>query len=122
MKYLLDSVIIIDHLNNISPATNWLFKNRNVSCLSVITRAEILVGVDSNESSIIKSFLNSFEILPITCVEADIAAEFRQQYKLKLPDALQAAIAQCHKLTLITRNTKDFSPKFHPFVSVPYTF
>lgn len=121
MKYLLDPVILIDHLNNVSSATQWLKVNSKHSFISVITRAEILVGFKSEESEIIKKLLNQFKILPITQVEADIAAELRQIYKWKLPDAFQAAIAQNHKLMLITRNSKDFSPHIHPFVLIPYS-
>ena len=35
-------------------------------------------------------------------------AEIRQQYKIKLPDAIIAATALVYGLVLITRNTKDF--------------
>ncbi|MHB1947698.1 MAG: PIN domain-containing protein [Gammaproteobacteria bacterium] len=121
MKYLLDSVILIDHFNNISKATKWLNANIKNSYISVITRAEILVGFDSDELLIAKSFLDSFKTLPITQSEADIAAELRRQQKWKLPDALQAAVAINHKLLLVTRNTKDFSPKAHTFIAIPYT-
>ena len=48
------------------------------------------------------------------------AARLRRQYRWKLPDALQAALAQQHGLRLATRNTKDFDPAQHAFVVVPY--
>lgn len=121
MKYLLDSVILIDHLNNISKATDWLKSNIKNSHISVITRAEILVGINSEESMLAKAFLDSFKVLSITQEEADIAALLRKKHKWKLPDAFQAAIAINHKLILVTRNTKDFSPKAHRFVSIPYS-
>ncbi|WP_425571141.1 PIN domain-containing protein [Olivibacter ginsenosidimutans] len=35
--------------------------------------------------------------------------KIRRRYSIKLPDAIIAATAISHKLTLITRNTKDFS-------------
>jgi predicted nucleic acid-binding protein len=41
-------------------------------------------------------------------------------YGWKLPDAFQAALALHHHLKLCTRNTKDFDPKKHSFVEVPY--
>jgi predicted nucleic acid-binding protein len=48
-------------------------------------------------------------------------AELRQQLRLKLPDALQAAVAVEHNLTLVTRNTKDFKPGMGTLeVLVPY--
>lgn len=120
MKYLLDSVILIDHFNDIPNASQWLKKNIKESYISVITRAEILVGFNSDKVSLAKTFLDSFKTLPITTIEADIAAELRRINRWKLPDALQAAIAINHKLVLVTRNSKDFSPQTHPFVSIPY--
>jgi predicted nucleic acid-binding protein len=38
----------------------------------------------------------------------------------KLPDAIQAAIARAHGLTLVTRNTRDFQPGGDPEVLIPY--
>ncbi|OAV23859.1 hypothetical protein AO369_2052 [Moraxella catarrhalis] len=43
-KYLLDSVILIDHFNNISQATNFIKKNHKLCYISAITRAEVLTG------------------------------------------------------------------------------
>ncbi|WP_256565294.1 PIN domain-containing protein [Dyadobacter chenhuakuii] len=37
------------------------------------------------------------------------AAEIRKLHNLKLPDAIIAATAMVYNLTLVTRNTKDFS-------------
>ncbi len=64
--------------------------------------------------------LDHFSLLSIGRNEADKAAEFRQLYHLKLPDAFQAALAVNYKLKLATRNTKDFSPEKHNFILVPY--
>lgn len=43
-KYLLDSVILIDHFNNISQATNFIKKNHKLCYIPAITRAEVLTG------------------------------------------------------------------------------
>lgn len=53
---------------------------------------------------------------------ADLAAELRLQYKWKIPDALQAACAVTNNTELATRNSKDFKPKKHGFVLIPYSF
>ena len=43
-KYLLDSTILIDHLNGILKATEWLSKLEDgEACISAVTRAEVLV-------------------------------------------------------------------------------
>lgn len=117
-KYLIDSVIIIDHLNGISKATDWLSKNKN-SVISVITRAEILSGTGESELYTIKSFLDSFTCLPVDSQTADKAAQLRKKHKLKLPDAIQAALSIINNVSLATRDRKDFGKKFN-FVKIPY--
>ena len=49
---------------------------------------------------------------------AERSVALRQEYKLKLPDAIILATAQLHRLELITRNTKDFAGI--PGVATPY--
>jgi predicted nucleic acid-binding protein len=119
-KYLLDSVILIDHLNGWEESTSFL-KNREGQCsISVITRAEILSGCDEDDLSKVQSFLDHFPLLNVDREAADRAAQWRRRWKARLPDALQAALAQIHGLSLVTRNTKDFPPAKYPFVLVPY--
>lgn len=118
VKYLIDSVILIDHLNGISKATNWLSKNKN-SYISVITRAEILSGAENEEIHSIKALLNNFTCLLIDSQTADKAAELRKLYSLKLPDAFQAALAILNNIELVTRDAKDFKKNFD-FVKIPY--
>jgi len=121
MKFLLDSVILIDHLNGIEKAHDWLARYHADSCLSVITRAEVLAGANKVNVQSTQLLLNYFSTLPMTAEDADLAAQLRQKNHWELPDAIQAAIAIRHNLLLVTRNTKDFSKK-HAFVHVPYTF
>jgi hypothetical protein len=119
-KYLIDTVIIIDHLNGITKATQWLNKNKD-SYISPITRAEVLTGAEEKEKHSIKILLDSFETLAINNEVADLAAELRKKHRLKLPDALQAALAVIYKVELATRNIKDFN-KDMGFVKIPYKF
>lgn len=120
--YLIDSVILIDHLNNIEKATKWLesLKEKEAT-VSVITRAEVLVGSSSEDRAVIKLLLDQYEYLLLTSQIADEASLLRQKHGWKLPDALQASIALHHGLKLVTRNTKDFNPKKHSFVVMPYS-
>ena len=118
MKYLIDTVILIDHLNGVKKATDWLKKNKD-SYISPITRAELLVGALDEEKHSIKLLLDSFETLLIDNETADLAAELRKKHRLKLPDAFQAAIAVKNKVSLVTRNTKDFKKEMG-FVKLPY--
>lgn len=119
MEFLLDSVILIDHFNDIPEATAYLDEIENKAAISVVTRAEVLTGfeADSDEEA---EFLNEFPLLEITKPVADLTATLRREHGWKLPDAFQAALAQHHDLKLATRNTRDFSPERHSFVVVPY--
>ncbi len=118
---LLDSVILIDHFNDISKATKFILGlNPEKTSISVISRAEILVGFDENSIEKAKSLLDQYRLLIIDKEIADSAAEMRREYGWKLPDAFQAALALHHHIKLSTRNTKDFDPKKHSFVEIPY--
>ena len=44
-EMLLDSVIVIDHLNGIESASEFLERNRDRCAISPITRLEVLAGV-----------------------------------------------------------------------------
>ncbi len=122
LEILLDSVILIDHFNDNKKATHFVSSlDPNNTAISVITRAEILVGFDEAEDiEKVKSLLDQFTLLIIDKETADKAAELRRTFGWKLPDAFQAALAVNHKLRLATRNTKDFNPKKHAFVEIPY--
>ena len=120
MNVLLDSVIVIDHLNGIEAATRYLAQHRGAAAISVITRAEVLAGLDRDEGALGARFLDCFPTLGIDKSIADFAAELRRRQGWKLPDAFQAAIAQHHGLKLVTRNVKDFPPRKFDFVAIPY--
>ena len=121
-RYLLDTVILIDHLNGLQKATKWLLqvKASAEAVISVITRAEVLAGGDEARRVEVLSLLDEWHCLPLTLEVADLAASMRRQYRWKLPDAFQAALARHHGLFLATRNTRDFPPDRHEFVRVPY--
>ena len=121
MRWLLDSVILIDHFNGINAATQFIADECEAIALSPITRAEVLVGFDDNHLLLAVELLDQFPTLPITAIEADLAASLRRSERWRLPDALQAAIARCNGLDLVTRNVKDFPPDRYDFVKVPYT-
>jgi predicted nucleic acid-binding protein len=122
IERLIDSVILIDHLNGISKATRFILGlNPLQTAVSVITRAEILAGLDEEGQVTVRPLLDQYQLLIIDKAIADLAAQLRRKYGWKLPDAFQVALAQHHKTKLTTRNTKDFDPKKHDFVEVPYS-
>lgn len=120
MTLLLDSVVLIDHFNGVPGATAYLRDVHRDACVSVITRAEVLVGFDEGAAALARPLLDVFATLPITRDDADVAATLRREHRWKLPDAFQAALALRHGLRLATRNVRDFDPARHPFVVVPY--
>lgn len=120
MRYLLDSVILIDHFNGVEAATRLLSERGEDAALSVITRAEVLAGFDETGARAACALLDLFPTLPITIETADDAAMLRRTQRWKLPDALQAAVARLGGLTLVTRNTRDFRNGDPVEVLVPY--
>ncbi|MFW2612515.1 type II toxin-antitoxin system VapC family toxin [Aliarcobacter butzleri] len=104
-RYLLDSNIIIYHLNGVELATNFLRKYILDCFISRITFIEVL-SFDFNEferSSVI-DLLNNFTIIDIAlqCLKN------REKKKIKLPDNIIASTAQVNDLILVSRNVKDF--------------
>lgn len=119
-KFLLDSTIVIDHLNGIGEATKWLSGLKpDEAVISVITRAEVLVKA-RDKWEVVSAFLDEYGCLSIGPDEADLAAGIRNRYRLKLPDAFQAVLAQNEELTLVTRDTKDFEKIPDLEVRIPY--
>ena len=122
IRRLIDSVILIDHLNGIGKATEFILSlNPRETAISVITRAEILVGLDEKDQEKVKPLLDQYHLLIIDGIIADQSVPLRKSYGWRLPDAFQAALAYHHKIKLTTRNTKHFDPRKHNFVEIPYT-
>jgi predicted nucleic acid-binding protein len=77
-----------------------------IPTISVITEIEALswVSLDKNKEQIIKTFVRDAVVLPLT---SDIVArciKLRRSRKIKTPDAIIAATALVHHLTLITND------------------
>lgn len=106
---------MIDHLNGHAGAAEFISTHNNDIVLSVVTRAEVLVGYDDEMVVTISSLLNSFNILEIDSPVADLAAKFRRSHRVKLPDAFQAALALHHDCVLVTRNTIAFKESMSYF-------
>lgn len=120
MRLLLDSVILIDYLNGVEAARDYVGAHEADVAISVVTASEVLVGMDDEGEPATVRFLDAFPLLEIDRATALTAARLRRAYGWKLPDAFQAALAQRHGLALVIRNTKDFDPATHPFVAIPY--
>lgn len=108
---LVDSNVIIYHLNGMANATQFLIQHRGKMAISTISVSEILSFNASPE--ILKATEN---LLKENFIWIDISrdiifksAEIRRQKKTKTPDAIIGATALIHHLTIATRNVADFA-------------
>ena len=112
MKFLLDSNVVIYHLNDdLTAEGNDLFEQavKAGAAYSAITRLEVL-GYALKEAQRHRAIevLALFQELDIEETTIDQAIDLRSSVRIKSIDALIAATALLHNLTLITRNSKDF--------------
>ena len=124
-NYLLDSNVLILHLRERPEITALLTQwgKEGALYISVATRTEILAGMRPHEEKRTMGLLNSLENLPLDEATADRAGRLiyqhaRQGIQLSFPDALIAATALQHDLTLATTNPRHFPMpdlRLHPF-------
>ena len=100
-ELLVDTDVCIDHLEGAKR-----LPRRGRLAYSVITRAELLAGGSEYEAAV-RRLLAGMDELAVDRRVADRAGELRR-VGLRLPDALIAATALVHQLTLHTRNVSDF--------------
>lgn len=118
VKVLLDTNILIDYLNGLTPA-KIVFDRYSDKAISLITWMEVMIGTSTENRDATKQFLATFELLAIDDTVAAQAVVLRQTHKIKLPDAIIWATAQTQQRILLTRNTKDFAEN-EIGVIVPY--
>jgi predicted nucleic acid-binding protein len=120
MRFLLDSTLLIDHLNGVDEAEAFLLANAADSCISVITVNEVLTGSEPDDVPAHELLLDQFACLPVDKLTAKASAALRRQHRWKLADSVQAALALDNGLKLVTRNHRGFKPSKYSFVLVPY--
>lgn len=102
---LVDTDVCIDHLVGRSRLSG----HRSRLGYSVITRAELWAGAGSEqESQRIRRLLGAMREFEVDRPVAERAGRIRHDLGIRLPDALIAATALVHGLTLDTRNLADF--------------
>lgn len=109
-KYLIDTNIAIDYLNNKLPEVAADELDKDTLCISVITRMELLAwrGANAEDLNIIEKFIGSAIVHDLEEQIIIKAIEIRKNYSVKLPDAIIAATSLVHGYTLVTRNVSDF--------------
>ena len=139
MSWLLDTCTLSEYTKK-APSPKviaWLDEQDETSLfISVISLGEIEKGIlklrttDSHRSQKLTSWLGKLEqrfagrILPLDAAALHVWAQIAAHTELAgqpLPvmDALLMATAQCHGLTIVTRNMQDFAP--YPQIFNPWT-
>jgi toxin FitB len=101
---LIDTDIFVDHLRGAAE----LRPGRHRLHYSVITRAELFAGNTATDLS--TQLLAPFRELPVDRAIAERAGRIVRELGVRLPDALVAATALEHGLSIATRNRKHFEP------------
>jgi predicted nucleic acid-binding protein len=99
---LIDTDIFIDHLRG----TAELKPGRHRIHYSVVTRAELFAG--NRATDLVSQLLAPFREITVDRSVAERAGRVAREFQLRMPDALIAATALENRLTLTTRNRKDF--------------
>lgn len=100
---LLDTDVFIDHLrgaNSLRPAGDQVN-------YSTITRCELFAGAAEQEPTV-ELLLSPFGEITVDRAVSEAAGRIRRETGIRTPDALIAGTALVHKLTLVTRNRRDF--------------
>jgi predicted nucleic acid-binding protein len=109
--FLIDTNIAIASLGKDLPPKGTLFVNALSPAISVITQIELLGWYGASAGNLVP-IINFVDISLVYQLIPDIiqrAIILRQNHKIKTPDAIIAATALIHDLTLLTRNSTDFT-------------
>ena len=120
MKYMLDTNICIYTIKHKPPEVikNFLRHNPDEMCISSITYAELMHGVEKSQAvernrMAITLFLSAITILPFNQYAAEEYGKVRAELERKgTPigpmDMLIAGHARAEELVLVTNNTREF--------------
>ena len=105
-RHVLDTNAIVALLQGNIQLTA-LLKNADWLGISVISKIEFLVfpGLTQDDRKIFDQFLQRVEVLDLVSIDAVLIEkiiEIRQEHRLKLPDAVIAAIAIQNSANLVT--------------------
>ena len=107
-RYLLDTNAIVALLQGEEFLVQLLQRADWVG-ISLISRIEFLVfsGLSQSDRDLFQQFLQRVEVIGLAASDSTLIEsiiEMRQQYRLKLPDAMIAAIDLQNSVSLVTRD------------------
>jgi predicted nucleic acid-binding protein len=108
-KYLIDTNVIIDFSENKITARHKLFISSVIDAdpfLSVINKIELLSFPVIRNG--ISELLSTATVIGLTDEIIDKTFNLRKLYRIKLPDAIIAATALVHNLSLVTNDVSGF--------------
>lgn len=113
-SYLLDSNVIIYLINGtLNPENSEVILEaaKQPAQVSVISKIEILGWnpPTQKEADECRDFMDDATVIELSNPIVEKTIEIRKTARIKLPDAIIAATALVHGLTLLTRNVSDFS-------------
>jgi predicted nucleic acid-binding protein len=109
-RFLIDTNVIIDVLGSFMPEKIKKVILQMPLIISAVTYMETLGWhqVTPSQLRILQNFMESATIFPINQTIVEKTVLIRQQKKIGLGDAIIAATALVHNMTLVTRNVSDF--------------
>jgi hypothetical protein len=113
-RILVDTDILVDHLRG----HRRFAPGKDAVHVSSVTRAELFAGRGTEEGRV-RRLLEPFAELPVDRSVAERAGRLRRASDIGMADALIAATAMQHRLTLLTRNAGDFASVARLRVRVP---
>jgi hypothetical protein len=112
MHYLIDTNVVIYYFNGLTnddSVHDLLASSFNVS---IITKIEFLSWNKFYSDEYLygkaKVFMGNANVLGLSDLVVEKTIELRQKYKTKTPDAIIAATALVHGLSIVTNNVDDF--------------
>lgn len=111
--YLIDTNVFIQHLRGEPAVVDFLIalEERGSLYFSVLSEAEVYVGMREDEREQTKALFDALSSLPVTREVAQLGGGYRQRYRhegVGLIDALIAATAVLRDLVLVTYNHRHF--------------
>ena len=123
---IIDTDILIDATNGIADAVAFLVEQQATEMqISIVSAMELIAGCrNKTEMTELQRFFQRCTFLPVTATVSQVAFQLMESFYLShgliLPDALIAATAMEHNLTLYTRNTRHFRMIPQLEVNQPY--